>query len=111
MGKADISYEILSRYSGLSDISEGEWESYFPNNGKPWRKRDLQYLATWWGKDDVLSLSYALGRPPWNLQRAVCQMRARGIEIVYLREDYFLRGIAEKEREEQRTSEQAKLSG
>lgn len=82
-----ISQSILRRYAGLSQIPPGEWLAYFPNTGKPWKQRDLQYLADWWGKDDVLSLAYALGRPPWGLQREVCKMRRQGAEIEYQRVD------------------------
>ncbi|WDL96386.1 hypothetical protein [Alicyclobacillus sp. ALC3] len=82
-----ISANILQRYTGLSEIDPGEWMTYFPNTGKPWKQRDLKYLADWWGKDDVLSLAYALGRPPWGLQREICKMRRQGVEIAYQRVD------------------------
>ncbi|WDL97827.1 hypothetical protein [Alicyclobacillus sp. ALC3] len=82
-----ISASILQRYTGLSEIAPGEWLTYFPNTGKPWKQRDLKYLAEWWGKDDVLSLAYALGRPPWGLQREICKMRRQGVEIAYQRVD------------------------
>lgn len=83
-----ISASILRRYAGLSEIPPGEWLSYFPNTAKPWKQRDLQYLADWWGKDDALSLAYALGRPPWSLQRMVCQLRRTGVaQVAYQRID------------------------
>jgi hypothetical protein len=81
--------DILARYRGLADIDPREYKSYFPKNGRPWSASDTKYLLEWWGKDDVLSLSYALGRPPWGLQRQICKLRRHGIQgIPYLREQH-----------------------
>lgn len=77
---------ILKRYRGLEDIPESEWDDFFPNTDKPWSQEDLEYLIEWWGKDDVVSLAYALGRPPWGLQRTVSRLRKRGVHISYQRQ-------------------------
>lgn len=82
-----ISATILARYAGLADIPPDEWYEFFPNTGKPWTKSEREYLVQWWGKDDILSLSYALGRPPWGLQREVSRLRKAGVHIGYQRGD------------------------
>ena len=78
---------LLARYRGLSDISPDEWYEFFGKTAEPWSDEDREYLVEWWGRDDVLSLSYALERPPWGLQREVCRLRRMGVEIAYLREE------------------------
>jgi len=78
---------LLARYQGLADIAPDEWLDYFPQTGDEWSREDREYLIAWWGKDDVMSLAYALGRPPWGLQREVCRLRRLGVKIAYLRED------------------------
>jgi len=78
---------LLARYRGLADIAPDEWLDFFPQTGDEWSREDQEYLIAWWGKDDVMSLAYALGRPPWGLQREVCRLRREGWRIEYLRED------------------------
>ncbi len=78
---------LLARYRGLSDIAPDEWYEFFGKTAEPWSDEDREYLVEWWGRDDVLSLSYALERPPWGLQREVCRLRRMGVEIAYLREE------------------------
>lgn len=79
---------LLSRYSGLWDIPPASWYSYFPKTGVSWSVEDRQYLIDWWGKEDVMTLAYALERPPWGLQREVSRLRKEGVKIAYLRSDY-----------------------
>ncbi|MCL6455069.1 MAG: hypothetical protein K6T78_15790 [Alicyclobacillus sp.] len=80
---------LLARYRGLADIPPEEYHTFFPKTDKPWSIADRQYLLEWWGKDDILSLSYAIGRPPWSLQREICRLRKHGIvAIPYLREQH-----------------------
>lgn len=76
---------LLTHYRGLTDIAPGEWSDFFPNDGKGWSPPDRSYLIERWGHDDTMSLAYALGRAPWNLQREVCRLRKQGVEIAYLR--------------------------
>ncbi len=78
---------LAARYHGLADIPPDEWFDFFPNTGEEWTEEDREYLLAWWGKDDVMSLAYALGRPPWGLQREICRLRKDGVEIAYLRHD------------------------
>lgn len=78
---------LLSRFRGLSDIAPDEWFDYFPKTGEAWTDEDREYLVAWWGRDDVMSLAYALERPPWGLQREVCRLRREGVRIAYLRDD------------------------
>lgn len=76
---------LLARYRGLSDIPPEEWLDFFPNTDQTWTPEDENYLLDWWGIDDVMDLAYALGRPPWGLQRQVCKLRKEGFEIDYIR--------------------------
>ena len=79
--------KLVARYHGLADITPEEWSEFFPKNAKEWTDEDRDYLVAWWGKDDTMSLAYALGRPPWNLQREICRLRREGHDIEYLRLD------------------------
>lgn len=65
----------VAEYPGLAEIPLAEWRDFFPESGHPWSREDRAYLMAWWGKDDILSLAYALGRPPWALQREVSRIR------------------------------------
>lgn len=82
-----ISARTLARYEGLADVPVADWASYFPNAGVPWNAADRAYLIAWWGKDAILSLAYALGRPPWVLQREVSRLRKTGVAIAYQRDE------------------------
>lgn len=56
------------RYKRIVDsIPESEWDDFFPNMAKPWYPSEIRYLREWYGREDTLSLSYALGRTPWSL--------------------------------------------
>ena len=78
-------YKSIRRYTGMAELSEREYRRLFPKVGQPWRTDDLQYLCEWWGRDDALSLAYALGRPPWSLQRTVSRLRREGADVPYIR--------------------------
>lgn len=78
---------LVARYAGLAEIDPDEWFEYFPKTGKEWSDEDRDYLIEWWGREDVMSLAYALERPPWGLQREVCRLRRAGVSITYLRHD------------------------
>lgn len=83
-----ISAGTVANYPGLAEIPLNEWHSFFPLSGTPWSKEDRAYLVAWWGKDDVLSLAYALGRPPWALQREVSRLRTKEhVAIPYQRHE------------------------
>lgn len=51
----------------LEAIPKSEWDEFFPNSAKPWTPTDVDYLLDWYGRDDTLSLAYALGRTPWSV--------------------------------------------
>ncbi|WP_436663582.1 hypothetical protein ACOALA_03970 [Alicyclobacillus acidoterrestris] len=75
----------IKHHPALQEITDEEWDEYFPKTGTEWTTLDMQYLVDWWGKDDIISLSYALERPPWDLYRVIQKLRKEGHDIPYLR--------------------------
>ena len=70
------SQSLLRHYPPLRDIPEDEWEEFFPPN-RGWTLEDDDYLLTWYGRESVISLAYALGKEPWKVRERACLLRRR----------------------------------
>ncbi|MHB1681284.1 MAG: hypothetical protein ACYCYO_00455 [Bacilli bacterium] len=70
------SQRLLQHYSPLHDIPDDEWEDFFPP-GRGWTPEDDEYLLTWYGRESVISLAYALGKEPWKVRERACLLRMR----------------------------------
>ena len=57
---------LMRRYPPLRDIPDDEWEDFFPP-GRKWTRDDDEYLKSWYGREPIISLTYAIGKPPWSL--------------------------------------------
>lgn len=62
-------------YPELDNIPKEEWGDFFFNASQPWNKEDLDYLVEWYEKDNLLNLSYALGRTPATLISTTVKIR------------------------------------
>ena len=56
----------LENYPFLREIQDDEWEDFFPPR-KPWSEEDDSYLLEWYGRENIVHLSYALEEPPWKV--------------------------------------------
>ena len=63
-----------NHYSALDGIAPDEWDDIFDRVGQPWDSDEDEYLREWYGRDDIVSLSYALGRTPWTVVRRYNQL-------------------------------------
>lgn len=66
-----------NHYSALDGIAPEEWNEIFDRVGEPWDIDEDEYLLDWYGRDEIVSLSYALGRTPWTVVRRYNQLTKR----------------------------------
>ncbi len=67
----------IERWPALRDIPSDEIFTLFDRQGLAWEKEEIDYLRDWYGKEDTLSLAYALGRTPNSISQKFKRLQNR----------------------------------